>query len=907
MSEGTNLPTISKEEVLSKGQDFDWLFQQGLDWVSMFSGDTWSNYNPADPGVTILQTLCYALTELGYKADFPVKDILTGPTGQITYEKRFYKPEEIFSVNPTTLSDFKRLLLAEVVQVKQVYFNLENAGEGPTHIFQPYLEIKPEYIPTLKASTSLKDLSKGETFRNQLISRVSLLLREHANLAQAFAEPIILEPSLFLLGGSIALKEEADPNEFMASLIFGLNNYLSPYPVFKKYGDLIAAGEQPDSLLEGPFVNRGILTNRSFPEKKGEPDVKELMRLVSQMDEVEWVQDFELGQFREKAETDTMKALDAGFFSYQSFVEMGTSLVLIQGGRPVATLSEARVNYYLKKIIPQPLPSEDMDQFLPVGKHRDISTYYSIQHHFPELYGLVNHSCKTHPDPRKEAKVRQLKGYLVLFEQVLANFMSQVAHLGELFSFESGRTTYQLAGKTYYFQDLYDVPGIQQLLKDVRGYSNHYDERTPLEDWKAYQRDYLNPYRQALMASIEGAEQNLSRKSQLLKHLLARFGRQYEGLYLHQNNPGYGDERTAEVVHISDILLSFSNVSANRIRSYFQEGEEPYTLFSGLELQGELELQLNAYYQGIAEKIEEAFRLLPDSLGFVYYPNENASSGRLLFGSCDFGKGGKKEKDRVEVYQNNELLLAFTDAKIAPVHSFTQEEAESYIAPYLGHPKPGAEKVASGLRLMRERTKGFVLVDPLRFWPGSYGKSPFQKPLSNELQEQLDLIEGKEEVHVIEQGEKWLLCIGKESLLLLDSEEEARMLNWTIQLLRRKNAATPSLNPLDMQGPLFAFLPDWVALFEEDEHKSFIQKKLRGLTPLYACMYLAYLPLAQMNELISWLELWTFWELMYRKYRTMYGDPEIQNSLMAYLSRPENNRSVAYVLSFLKENNLGAA
>lgn len=909
MKDETTYPSLSKEEVLTKGQDFDWLLKEGLDWAMTFSGDLWSNFNTADPGVTILQSLCYALTELGYKTHFPIEDILTDSTGQITYDKRFYKAEDILPVNPTTLDDFKRLVLAEVEQVKQVYFNLEDSSNPNTHIFTPYLEVKPSYIPVLSENSSLQDAQKLQVFKEELICRVGLLLRDHCNISQVFLEPVVLAGFHYSLGGNIALKEGVAPNTFFARLIFSLNDYLSPYPVFKRYEDLREEGQQPDDILDGPFVNRGILTNREFPEKRNTLSSEELMRHISQMEEVEWVKDFQLGTLSGQAVDEALKPLTVGYFSYSAFIRKENPLVLLQGGKPVGTLSEARINFELKKLLPKPLPEEDYDDFLPTGKYRDITSYYSIQHHLPELYGLINQSPNGHPDPRREAKVRQLRAYLLLFEQVLANFLSQIGHVGDLFSFESGRTAYQLAGNTYYFQDLYDAPGLQSLLRDVNGYSNRYDQRSPLEDWKAYKRDYLNPYRQVLMGAMEDSEENLDRKSRVLKHLLARYGKKYDGLYLHQNNPGYGDERTSEVVYISDMLLAWSQVSANRIRSYFHQDSKPFRLFSGMEWQAELELQLNAYYQGVGDKILEAFELAPGSICCVHYEHASAAGGRVLFGTCqpEFQEG--KEADLLEVYQDKDLLLSISKAGLSGTGSWTKTEAEDYLGPFINKKKTVIGELPSGLFRLRESTKGLVLLDLLRFYPLSYGTNPFSQDLPAELTKQLSLIDGTEELQVEKKGDDWVLLVGNEELHSFESKEEAHMVELTIAYHRQHTSTieAKSLKQMSQTGRLIAFLPDWVALFKEDEHHTFIQDKLRALAPIYAPLEIYYVPLDQMNELILLMELWSFWELMYRKFRPSYGEPDIKNSLMAYLSWPKYNKTIAWIISHLKENNIGTS
>lgn len=61
---------------LGAGLSFETLRRSGLSYAQAASGDVWTDYNIHDPGVTILEQYCYALTELLYRSDFPVSDLL---------------------------------------------------------------------------------------------------------------------------------------------------------------------------------------------------------------------------------------------------------------------------------------------------------------------------------------------------------------------------------------------------------------------------------------------------------------------------------------------------------------------------------------------------------------------------------------------------------------------------------------------------------------------------------------------------------------------------------------------------------------------------------------------------------------------------------------------------------------
>ena len=58
--------------------DFQVLQKSAIETIQQLAGNIWTDYNEHDPGVTIMEALNYALTELDYKCSFPLEDYLTG-------------------------------------------------------------------------------------------------------------------------------------------------------------------------------------------------------------------------------------------------------------------------------------------------------------------------------------------------------------------------------------------------------------------------------------------------------------------------------------------------------------------------------------------------------------------------------------------------------------------------------------------------------------------------------------------------------------------------------------------------------------------------------------------------------------------------------------------------------------
>src|SRR5215831_7411602 len=96
--------TISSGPPANKGMDYLWLKQEGTRLIQQLAGDSWTDYNEHDPGVTTLEQLCYALTELSFRAGLPMEDLLAGQRdGRIdTRRQGLYPAREILPCAPMT-------------------------------------------------------------------------------------------------------------------------------------------------------------------------------------------------------------------------------------------------------------------------------------------------------------------------------------------------------------------------------------------------------------------------------------------------------------------------------------------------------------------------------------------------------------------------------------------------------------------------------------------------------------------------------------------------------------------------------------------------------------------------------------------------------------------------------------
>ncbi|MGZ4117650.1 MAG: hypothetical protein ACXVPY_09220, partial [Bacteroidia bacterium] len=68
--------TISRTPPDFQSMQYDLLRSEGLRHIQELAGKIWTDYNLSDPGISILEVLSYAITDLGYRTNYQIKDIL---------------------------------------------------------------------------------------------------------------------------------------------------------------------------------------------------------------------------------------------------------------------------------------------------------------------------------------------------------------------------------------------------------------------------------------------------------------------------------------------------------------------------------------------------------------------------------------------------------------------------------------------------------------------------------------------------------------------------------------------------------------------------------------------------------------------------------------------------------------
>ncbi len=374
---------------LPKELDFKALKEEGLAYIQEHSSYEWTNLNPSDPGVTILDQLCYALTELGYCTNFPIADILTNANGKLPIENQFYLPEHILTTAPITTTDYIKYIIDAIPEVDNVVIE---------PIKSKSLAIGGKYRVFLK----LVDNTATSDEQKKICRSVFLLLISSRNLGEFFLFPKILTPKTFNTHGQLIIEEGYDQNAVLAEVHANINNYIFPKVVQTGYDTLMEEGITTDQIFNGPLLQHGWIPDSSLQAKKDVIRAFEIREVIASVEGVKSVSNLYFKEKRKKKK-DKTKAKKKSHKKYKikagkrkiivlEVVRSKADRGLMKLGNAVGTLkniSSLRVRE-IAKVKPQKDQINTVDAIKiapnpPQGKFRDINTYYSIQNTFPEI------------------------------------------------------------------------------------------------------------------------------------------------------------------------------------------------------------------------------------------------------------------------------------------------------------------------------------------------------------------------------------------------------------------------------------------------------------------------------------------------------------------------------------------
>jgi hypothetical protein len=510
-------PTLSATTLEQPAMDYAFLRREGIRLLEQYGGK-WTDFNTHDPGITILEQVCYAITDLAYRINYDIKDLLA--SGEAQPYHSIYSPAEILMINPVTLIDLRKLVI-DIPGVKNAWIEQVEGSEPPL-LHDPSDE--SIYLETSTAKSAQRepiDLrgiyrvliekdADSTVSMSSILTEVNRRLQACRPVSEDFTVPKILDVQGIVVHAIVEIESVEDPERLLAKIQLALAEFISPHIHFYTLAEMLNTGKRMDEIMNGPVLEHGFIEDAELEklERKTSIRTSDLIQEIMNVEGVAAINKINIASGNQTE--DWYLTLDADL---APFFDIGASLStihLVRGGVEILP-SLKRVGELIAGMQTAAhggaLPESQRDFRVSPGSDRKISHYHSIQHQFPATYGIGALGLPESASPQRKAQAKQLKAYLLFFDQLLANTFAQLANAHKLFAFSSHEV------RTYFSQIVEDA-GLG--LDEIRVKE-------------------MNAHARKLQSITEGSVSARARKNRFLNHLLARFAEQFTDYSLIQS------------------------------------------------------------------------------------------------------------------------------------------------------------------------------------------------------------------------------------------------------------------------------------------------------------------------------------------------------------------------------------
>ncbi len=460
----------------SISEDYYALRSEGINLLQKLSGQNWTDYNVHDPGITILEQLCYALTDLAYRIGHPIPDLLADPQGK-SFAPELYRARAIMSSAPVTLDDYRKLLLdirgvrnawVEKATLPEPLFiqtdlglRLFNIGEKDRDK-NPITGIPLKGLLTVKIEPETNEAINGEL----LLQEVTARMMELRNLCGDFIHVELLQAQPLSVKADIEVDEIVDPTELLTEIYMRLDRFVLPRARFYSLEEMIEKGYQADELMEGPSLASGYLDPAEFNEITRKEFLRgsDLIKVISDIPGVRFVRTLEMILY-DKEGKETQRdpwsvRLDPSQFT-KLIIPDGTYFeIKLKRGAFTLDTPGFQNSWQLRitELLTSSTNKNDLDIVPVAGRYRAQGAYQSIQNDFPLMYGIGEGGLTDDAPNDLKGRVKQLKAYLLFFDQILANSFAQLDGFRTIISFNNPEN------KSRFSQLPVDVPSLESIL-----------------------------------------------------------------------------------------------------------------------------------------------------------------------------------------------------------------------------------------------------------------------------------------------------------------------------------------------------------------------------------------------------------------------------------------------------------
>ncbi len=637
----------------------------GIKRISELSGNIWSDYNAADPGITIMEILCFSIMDIGYRMTFDIRDLLTEPGYKVPrYRNVFYEPYQVLSSAPLTINDYRKLILENIPGIKNVWLKPVNKTLTiPENVSsERQISLKGYYNVYVDVDADSEDV------RNAILKEVKTLLDKHRNLCEDFNYPEAVEHLPVAIEADVEVEAGYDYSAILQQIISDLTQYVSPDLHRYTLEEMLKKGTSISDVFTGPYPKWGYVDVNEVEDMDDNRELyaSDIINIIMRVPGVKGVRHFKFVVNNTSVvdvETYKISLKDSACGHYvfrlasPSDNKSHNIEFLLESFRFTApyTHTQKSISYNAETYFNGHLG-------IDTGTNRNLNAYYTIQHEFPNMYLVGKENISDEEPNLRKAQRLQMKAYLMFFDQLLADFLLRMDSAKYMLSWEKTKN-------------------IEEWKEKQQSYLHHILSDEDIDDVdKVVQDDYVDYFQN----SVFDAKKELKRKNKALDSLLARFNEDFVNFSIMQyiSKSAEIDEHTIEEQEYELICSKSAMLEHYPVLGYRRAGAIDYKNPCYLNESSGTEGLNDGNYYAVERKLSIKLGILNYTPNKVLHPQVICKENDVPIFEDNRG-AAMSEAFGLHVYEHSLLVPQNEVNKNNFLYQYTDEDRKTYVAdPY---------------------------------------------------------------------------------------------------------------------------------------------------------------------------------------------------------------------------------
>ena len=276
---------------------------------------------------------------------------------------------------------------------------------------------------------------------NAIIAVATQVLHLHRNLSEDYCTIKAVETEDIGVCADMEVEPDVDIEAVLAEAFYLIDQYFSPDIKFYSLTQLLAKGKTVDEIFEGPQLDNGFVEDEQLESTNLKKTLytSDIINLLMDIPGVKAVKNFALTRYNEEGFLVESQpwSLDVTYNHQPRLYVEGSKFLVYKNGLPFLP-DKLELADTLQVIIgtnAQPkFAITEKDLPVPQGNYYDLAAYHPLQYSLPLTYGVGYEGLSTTASAKRKAQAKQLKAYLLFYEQLLVNYLEQLAHVKDLFA-----------------------------------------------------------------------------------------------------------------------------------------------------------------------------------------------------------------------------------------------------------------------------------------------------------------------------------------------------------------------------------------------------------------------------------------------------------------------------------------